>query len=89
MTDAKLLVQYGFLSKDGDKELGHLKPEERKKFMDRLDEDNLKEKIKEWVSAEKAELHIGSFSETGYPKPVSAHRLIYENYQMSIEEMYY
>lgn len=87
MVSNKLLFEYGFLNEEGKKLFGELKQADRKKLLKTLDN------FKDYVNEEKMELHSTIFGNkpvnTGYPKPASAHRLIYENYSMSIEEMYF
>jgi hypothetical protein len=85
MITQKLLVEHGFLTDEGKELFADYKTiEERKKFLKESGID-----AKEFAGIEKRELHVGRSVFTGYPKSVASHRLIYENYSMSIEEMYY
>ncbi len=85
MVKAELLATYGFWNDKGKDLFGSIKDlKERKKKVDTFKGD-----INNYVEEEKREIHVDRVSETGYPKSGRSCRLVYENYSMSLEEMYY
>jgi len=88
MVDAKKLVKYGFLNDKGRAMIGDTSSEGLKKFVESWAGD-----FNELADVEIRETHSSFFgnkpSFTGYPKSASSNRLVYENYSMSVEEMYF
>ena len=88
MVEAKQLVKYGFLNDKGRSQIADTSLESLKRFVD-----SYGGKFEELADMEIREAHTTFFGGkpgfTGYPKSVYSNRLIYENYSMSVEEMYF
>ncbi len=80
---SKLLVQHGFIKKDAlsfytydEKKKQHVPAPGEDTDKDHADEEEYEEVVGQWVK-------------TGFPKPIKHHKIVWEVYNMSIEETYF
>lgn len=94
MVKPDLLFKYGFLNKAGASQFGHLSVEERTKLLREVQIDPSKfadmdkqERASSVLNDGRTEAELSTY--TGYPNSLRKFRLIYENFNVNLEEMYY
>ncbi|NIA03786.1 MAG: hypothetical protein GWP09_00360 [Nitrospiraceae bacterium] len=86
MVSADLLFKYGFLNSKGKSVLAELK-ENGTKIDDYIKQN--RDKLSDLVDEEKAEILRGTTVKTGFPTPAYRHHLVFQSYNLSIEEAYF
>lgn len=82
---AKGLLKAGFMNDTGKKKLGDLEPKERDKIIKGLSDDEADSMADaHWVEIGKDQMYMSDF-----PRPTNYYRLVYESYQISLEETYF